>query len=65
MVRDNVRIMVRVNELLGGSDLGQGMFRVSLRVRVKLGLGWQFDPNNLLTVTFNRNPPNLIKARGS
>ena len=48
--------------------LGKGSFRVRVRIRVKLGegLGWQFDANNILTLTptrmpiinFNCNQPN-------
>ena len=67
----DVRVMVRVSNLLG-SDLGQGEFRVIIRVRAKLelGLGLKFDPNNLLNLTIatqftlnltlNPNPPNKI-----
>ena len=51
-VRVNVWVMVRVSNLLG-SDLGQGEFRVIIRVNAKLqlGLGSKFNPNNLLTLT--------------
>ena len=66
-VRVNVWVRVRVSNLLG-SDLGQGEFRVIIRVNAKLqlGLGSKFNPNNLLTlttkltltITLNPNLPN-------
>ena len=51
-VKVNVWVRVRVSNLLG-SDLGQGEFRVIIRVNAKLqlGLGSKFNPNNLLTIT--------------